>query len=70
MIVDYYTYKDQEFTCRNCGWQGKGNELLHGDFSELHLIGDLDCPQCDDMVAHWQAPLISDKKTKSKKPGK
>ena len=38
MLVDYDNYKDQDFTCKHCGWQGKGNKLGHGDFSELHCV--------------------------------
>ena len=57
MLVDYDTYKSQEFTCRNCGWHGAGSELNHGDYSE-DCIGDLECPKCFELVAFWQAPLI------------
>jgi len=59
MLVDYDNYKDQDFTCKHCGWQGKGNKLGHGDFSELHFIGNLDCPKCFELVAFWQATLIT-----------
>ncbi len=40
--------------------EGKGIELVHGDFSELHSIGNLDCPHCSHLVAYWQAPLRKD----------
>ena len=56
MQVNYETYKTQDFTCSKCGWQGKGSELDHGDFSEISFIGDLECPKCDHLVAFWQAP--------------
>ena len=62
MQVDYDTYKSEDFTCLKCGWKGKGEELSHGDFSEYSFIGDLDCPQCFERIAFWQAPL-SDKKS-------
>jgi hypothetical protein len=42
-------------------WQGKGDQLSHGDFHEMSMIGDLDCPECSELIAFWQAP--------SKKPG-
>jgi hypothetical protein len=61
MQVDYYTYKEEYFTCCKCGWQGKGDQLSHGDFHEMNMIGDLDCPECSELIAFWQAP--------SKKPG-
>ena len=47
----------QDFICSECGWKGKGSELVNGDFSELHYIGDLECPKCFHLVAFWQAPL-------------
>ena len=59
MQVDYDNYKDQNFTCTNCGWQGNGNDLENGDFSEIYCIGDLECPKCGHLVAFWQAPLLS-----------
>lgn len=68
MQVDYYAYNTLEFTCPACGWQGMGKELSHGDFSELSLIGDLECPKCFHMIAFWQAPVID--KKKYKEPGK
>jgi hypothetical protein len=58
MQVNYNEYHEQNFTCSECGWQGKGSKLSHGDFSEMSLIGDLDCPKCFHLVAFWQAPLI------------
>jgi ribosomal protein S27AE len=62
MQVDYDKYKEQNFTCSKCGWQGKGSELSHGDFSEMGFIGDLECPKCFNLVAFWQSPLIDKKK--------
>ena len=64
MQVDVFKYKEQDFTCKQCGWKGKGDELVHGEFSETSFIGDLDCPKCFNMVAFWEAPLI-DKNKKS-----
>ncbi len=57
MQVDYNTYKEQNFNCAACGWQGKGVALVNGDFSELHAMADLECPNCFHLVAFWQAPL-------------
>jgi len=57
MQVNYNNYKMQDFICSECGWKGKGSELVNGDFSELHYIGDLECPKCFHLVAFWQAPL-------------
>ncbi len=60
MIVNYDTYKTESFTCRECNWQGQGSELVNGNISELHLIFDLECPVCFNLVAFWQAPLKED----------
>ena len=53
MEVNYNTYKTQQFTCNKCGWQGMGSEFSHGDFSEFSFIGNLDCPECFELVAFW-----------------
>ena len=58
MQVDYNTYEDQYFTCSACGWEGKGVELVNGNFSEELVLGDLDCPKCGHLVAFWQSPMI------------
>lgn len=62
MQVDYDTYKTEDFTCPECGWQGKGDELIDGNFSEVHFIADLECPKCYHLIAFWQAPLVEEKK--------
>ena len=62
MKVDYDKYNALNFTCKQCSWQGKGEELVHGDFSELHSIGDLECPKCGHLIAFWKAPLTDKNK--------
>jgi len=57
MQVNYYSYKEEFFSCPNCGWEGKGSELSEGEFSEYHFICDLDCPKCYNRIGFWQAPL-------------
>lgn len=54
MQVDYNSYKDEFFCCPKCGWCGKGNDLVNGDFHENSCIGDLECPKCFHLVAFWQ----------------
>jgi len=61
MQVDYNNYKEKAFTCSKCGWKGKGTELSNGDFNEVYCIGDLECPECDYLIAFWQAPLSESK---------
>ncbi|MGZ8551328.1 MAG: hypothetical protein ACXWV2_11725 [Chitinophagaceae bacterium] len=65
MEVDYNKYEKMDFTCK-CGWQGKGAELVNGEFSEVHLIGDLSCPKCSEQIAFWQWPMKEDKKPRRK----
>lgn len=60
MCVEYPTYQSESFTCRKCGWQGKGDELVNGEFSEEHSICDLECPECFELVAFWQVPLTKE----------
>ena len=57
MQVDYGTYKKQDFACKHCSWQGKGSELILGDYSDAYFICDLECPKCLERIAFWQAPL-------------
>lgn len=57
MQVNYDTYRKQNFTCTQCGWKGKGEELDQGEFSEVTFICDLECPNCGHLIAFWQAPL-------------
>ena len=66
MRVDYDSYKEQTFTCPKCNWKGKGSELAHGDFSEFHFIGNLECPKCYHEIAFWQSPLIEKSNGKNK----
>ena len=56
-MVNFFTFKRDDFTCSRCGWKGKGAALSNGDFSEEHSIGDLDCPDCGNHIGFWQAPL-------------
>jgi hypothetical protein len=60
MQVIFFTFKKEDFTCPKCNWKGKGNELSNGDFSEVHLICDLNCPLCGEHIGFWQAPLIEE----------
>ncbi len=56
--VSYFTYKTERYTCRHCGWQGEGSELVQGDvFSELF---ELDCPACHERVAAVMYPTLAE----------
>lgn len=57
MQFNYFTYREESVICPSCGWQGKGWELSHGDFSYEHFIMDLDCPKCFEHLGFWQSPM-------------
>ena len=60
MILNYFTYKNEDFQCSKCGWQGKGADLSYGDLSDTSYICDMDCPVCFEHIGSWQAPLIEE----------
>jgi hypothetical protein len=57
MMFNYFTYRDADVTCPNCGWTGKGGDLKDGDYSEAHYIMDMDCPKCFERIGARQFPL-------------
>ncbi|HVM88186.1 MAG TPA: hypothetical protein VMT76_08345 [Puia sp.] len=70
MQVNFFTFKNENFVCPNCGWRGKGDELSSGEFSESDFINDLDCPSCYEHIGFWQAPLKNEiEKWKAANPG-
>jgi len=70
MIVNFFTFKKEDFSCSHYGWKGKGAALSYGDFSEEHAIADLDCPSCGEHIGAWQAPLKEEvEKWKQENPG-
>ncbi|GEM_PF-1994851 len=58
--MNLMNYREFDFICKHCGWQGKGSELSLGEFSEIHCIQDFDCPSCYEHIGYAQAPLIED----------
>lgn len=47
-------WKDAEFSCKKCGWTGKGAALASGElFRELQ---ELDCPKCGGRITILQFP--------------
>ena len=39
MIYDYYSYKNESYACRHCGWTGSGSEVdkVEGIRKWLHI---------------------------------
>jgi hypothetical protein len=44
-------YTDQDVSCEECGWIGKGREANLIDFYGVSEIQELHCPNCDATVA-------------------
>jgi len=47
MTFNYYTYKNDNFSCPKCNWNGLGLETFLSDFSEIHTLRDIECPRCE-----------------------
>ncbi len=60
MLFDFFTYKNETIDCKKCKWNGMGNELIYGEFSETGSIVDLDCPSCHETLGYIQFPLKKD----------
>ena len=56
MIINYYTYKNCEFTCIKCKWSGKGSETKVGEVYEG--VFEIDCPVCHEPVDSISHPHI------------
>ncbi|MDO5654634.1 MAG: hypothetical protein Q4G27_00670 [Flavobacteriaceae bacterium] len=59
MKINIQTYLDENFTCSECGWTGKGSQLSLGEFHEMSGIIDFECPKCISHIGS-AAPIISD----------
>ena len=44
MKTDYYSFKGEKFSCRNCGWTGTGKEIEEGEMFDDGF--EVDCPNC------------------------
>lgn len=44
-------YEEQDLSCEECGWKGKGEDANLIDFYGLSNVKELHCPNCDAMVA-------------------
>ena len=45
---NYYEYKNEQYNCKNCGWNGLGEELEQDEvYDELF---DVNCPQCHEHI--------------------
>jgi len=44
MKTDYYSYKGEKFSCRNCGWTGTGKDVEMGEMFKDGF--EVNCPNC------------------------
>ena len=56
--VNYYTYKDLQYRCKHCDWQGLGRDLELGE--EFDQLVELDCPACHTKVSFVMYPSLAD----------
>ena len=49
MLFNYDTYENEPFFCQECGWSGRGRDLIPGDFYER--VSELICPACKAYMA-------------------
>ena len=58
-MASYYDdWENEDFRCKNCGWNGIGSQLKQGDmFEALH---ELDCPQCGGRISTLVYPIITE----------
>ena len=57
MKIDLSNFNDQNYTCPECHWQGKGSELDIENFSEEHFIVDFECPKCGEHIGSGQSKM-------------
>ena len=54
----FYTYKDLQYRCKHCAWQGMGGELEYGE--EFDQLVELDCPVCQTKVSFVMYPTLAE----------
>jgi ribosomal protein L37AE/L43A len=58
--VDYFgAWRELDFTCRECGWNGSGARLTPHVGASLFM---LECPRCRETVAAGAHPTLEDAK--------
>jgi hypothetical protein len=50
----YSTWKEEQFVCSHCGWQGLGKEAFPDE------AGMIECPRCDHGVGYVEFPSLRD----------
>lgn len=60
MRIDLNNFKENEFTCQNCSWSGKGSELGLGEVFMDSAIVEYDCPKCFEKIAYGQGNIVDE----------
>ncbi|MBW8359307.1 MAG: hypothetical protein K0M63_05815 [Weeksellaceae bacterium] len=63
MKVNLQNYQNQNFSCPQCDWQGKGSELDIENLSEEHFIVDFECPKCGEHIGSGQSKMKDEEQT-------
>lgn len=52
MLPEYHSndFDDQNLTCSNCGWKGKGSDAVIIDFFGITKNQEVHCPECDEKI--------------------
>jgi hypothetical protein len=58
LSLNYYTYKEESFSCNHCGWNGKGADLEQGEMFDA--LFELDCPACHEKLTFISYPTTTD----------
>lgn len=56
--LNYYTYKEESFSCNRCGWNGKGANLEQGEMFDA--LFELDCPACHEKLTFISYPTTTE----------
>ena len=69
MKLSYYTYKSETLTCIKCNWSGLGSETFLSEFSEIHTLRDVECPECGTAIYTFDLVKIEEEQKELGNPG-
>ena len=59
-LYKYTGFEDQDLSCSNCGWNGKGKDAVIVDLFGVSKNQEVHCPNCDHYIAELQVPVKND----------
>ena len=58
-MTEYYSnWKAEDYSCRHCGWKGKGDECNQGEY--FQDLFEMDCPKCHEHIFVVVFPTLKD----------